>query len=506
MEAPKIEKLLTTYNFTDKNDLSRIKYIVIHYVGATGGAEANCKLFASKYLGASAHYFVGFNGEIWQSVEDEDVAWHCGAKTYKHPECRNTNSIGIEMCVRNKGDLSATSKDWYYEDATVESTIKLTKYLMEKYNIDVDHVIRHYDVTGKICGNPYVYNYTKHTWDDFKIAISSKDQTSNQGSSSNNTNNESNLTKIVGKSVATASQMVAYIKKVNPAIPQSVINMIPYYISEGETENIRGDISFCQSCIETGNYTFEGSAVTLDQNNFCGMGVIKRGMKGNSFETPQLGIRAQIQHLKAYGSTDSLVNDCIDPRFKYVKRGCAEYVEWLGIQENPNKVGWASGAGYGSKILNILNNVLNTNGSSETVPSTPSNTTLITSSTPNNTMYRVRKSWEDATSQKGAYKVLENAKKCADENPGYYVFDENGKIVYISKLIIAPYKVKVSINDLCIRTGPGTNYPKSGKHTGIGTFTIVEESLGEGASKWGLLKSYQPKRNGWISLDFCQKI
>ena len=87
MAAPKIEKLLTPYNFTNKDNAGRIKYIVIHYVGALGGAEANCKYYASKYLGASAHYFVGFNGEVWQSVEDEDIAWHCGASSYKHAEC-----------------------------------------------------------------------------------------------------------------------------------------------------------------------------------------------------------------------------------------------------------------------------------------------------------------------------------------------------------------------------------------------------------------------------------
>ena len=91
-----VNKLLTPFNFTDKNNVGRIKYIVIHYVGALGGAQANCKYYAGQYVGASAHYFVGFNGEIWQSVEDEDIAWHCGASSYKHAECRNSNSIGIE--------------------------------------------------------------------------------------------------------------------------------------------------------------------------------------------------------------------------------------------------------------------------------------------------------------------------------------------------------------------------------------------------------------------------
>ena len=81
-------------------------------------------------------------------------------------------------------------------------------------------------------------------------------------------------------------------------------------------EGVRGDIAFAQSCLETGNFSFAGSAVTLEQNNFCGMGVTANGLKGNSFSTAQLGIRAQVQHLKAYASTEPLKGECIDPRFK----------------------------------------------------------------------------------------------------------------------------------------------------------------------------------------------
>lgn len=165
-----INKLLTPYNH-NSGTADRIKYIVIHYVGALGGAEANCKYYAGGNRGASAHYFVGFEGEIWQSVEDRNIAWHCGAKAYKHPECRNDNSLGIEMCVRNKGSQAADSKDWYFEDATVKAAIELTKELMEKYNIPSDRVMRHFDVTGKICPNPYVYNHTEHTWEVFKAAL-----------------------------------------------------------------------------------------------------------------------------------------------------------------------------------------------------------------------------------------------------------------------------------------------------------------------------------------------
>lgn len=89
-------------------------------------------------------------------------------------------------------------------------------------------------------------------------------------------------------------------------------------------------------------------------------------------------------------------------------------------------------------------------------------------------MYRVRKSWEDAVSQKGAFHELENAKKCADANKGYAVFNTSGKQVY-PKTDFSPYLVEVTATDLNIRKGPGTNYGKTGKFTGKGVFTITEE-------------------------------
>lgn len=173
------------------------------------------------------------------------------------------------------------------------------------------------------------------------------------------------MLKIMGQARATADQMRAYIKKVNPSVPQSVIDMVPLYLSEGAAEGVRGDIGFAQSCLETGNFAFTGSAVTLSQNNFAGMGVTKTGETGNSFLSAQVGIRAQIQHLKAYACDNDLCQPIEDPRFLYVRRGSAPYVEWLGIQENPTHAGWAAGAGYGNKIINILNAILETGESEE---------------------------------------------------------------------------------------------------------------------------------------------
>ena len=121
--------------------------------------------------------------------------------------------------------------------------------------------------------------------------------------------------------------------------------------------------------------------------------------------------------------------------------------------------------------------------------------------------YRVRKAWSDSKSQKGAYKILSNAKKCADANPGYRVFDNNGVNIYIPNTSTqtasdVPFTVKVSISDLNIRKGPGTDYAKTGKFTGKGVFTILEVQSGQGASAgWGRLKSGA----GWISLDYAVK-
>lgn len=119
--------------------------------------------------------------------------------------------------------------------------------------------------------------------------------------------------------------------------------------------------------------------------------------------------------------------------------------------------------------------------------------------------YRVRETWGDAFSQKGAFKILDNAKNCADANPGYSVFDDNGKVVYVGKNTVSdvPFLVKVNITDLNIRKGPGTNYAKSGKYTGIGIFTIMEVRSGQGSTAgWGRLKSGA----GWISLDFTIRV
>lgn len=160
------------------------------------------------------------------------------------------------------------------------------------------------------------------------------------------------MTPIMGEAVLTESQMLKYLDSVYPDAPDVVKTLPAMYLEEGALEGVRGDIAFAQACLETGNFIFPSStAVKLEQWNFAGLGVTENGMTGNSFASPREGVRAQIQHLKAYATDEPLASECVDQRFSLVKRGSARYVEWLGIQENPEGLGWASGEDYGPHVL-----------------------------------------------------------------------------------------------------------------------------------------------------------
>lgn len=138
-----------------------ICYLVIHFTANDGDtAKNNADYFTNSNISTSAHYFVD-EKEVWQSVRDADIAWHCGTKgTYFHPYCRNANSIGIELCSRIKNGK------YYFQAGTVENAVQLARSLMQKYGIAPDHVVRHYDVTHKNCPAPFVENAA--AWQDFK--------------------------------------------------------------------------------------------------------------------------------------------------------------------------------------------------------------------------------------------------------------------------------------------------------------------------------------------------
>jgi N-acetylmuramoyl-L-alanine amidase len=143
---------------------SAIKYLVLHYTaGVKDTAKGNATYFANNVVKASAHYFVDEN-YIYQSVREGDTAYHVGAPKYRHPTCRNANAIGIEMCSDKDGAGS-----YIITAATVNNAVALTKELMAKYGIPAENVLRHYDVTGKVCPAPWVKDPAQ--WAAFKARL-----------------------------------------------------------------------------------------------------------------------------------------------------------------------------------------------------------------------------------------------------------------------------------------------------------------------------------------------
>lgn len=145
-----------------------IKYIVMHYTANDGDtAQNNADYFAGANRRASAHYFVDEN-EVVQSVRDTDAAWHCGGsiESDHHPLrgiCTNRNSLGVEMCSDIVGGKYVITAQ------TVDLAVQLVRQLMAKYRIPIDRVVRHYDVTGKACPEPWVRD--ESLWRKFKARL-----------------------------------------------------------------------------------------------------------------------------------------------------------------------------------------------------------------------------------------------------------------------------------------------------------------------------------------------
>ena len=154
-------------NYGGKRSNADIKYIVIHYTANDGDTdEGNGNYFANNIVGASAHYFVD-DDSITRSVPDDYIAWAVGGSKYKYTKggtfygkCTNTNSISVELCDTKKNGV------YDFTEATIKNAADLVKLLMKKYNVPVERVIRHYDVTGKVCPKPFVDD--EKAWKEFK--------------------------------------------------------------------------------------------------------------------------------------------------------------------------------------------------------------------------------------------------------------------------------------------------------------------------------------------------
>lgn len=172
-------------NYGGVRALNTIKYLVYHYTGNDGDTdESNGKHFHNHIVKASAHYFVD-DDSVTQSVPDNYIAYSVGGKCQSshHPlykVCTNSNSISIEMCDCFKNGVVEIT------DKTIENAIELGKVLMKKYNISIDHVIRHYDVNGKACPNCNGL-LNDATWNAFKSRLTGAPVSTPTPTQNNNT-------------------------------------------------------------------------------------------------------------------------------------------------------------------------------------------------------------------------------------------------------------------------------------------------------------------------------
>ena len=491
-----INKKLTGINHTAlKRTAASIEYIVIHYVGALGDAKANATYYASQKVGASADFFVGFAGDIWQGNDYYNYySWHCGGGYQSslpdggkfYGKCTNRNSIGIEMCVKKKSTktMNATDKDWYFEAATVNATAQLVAQLMRELSIDINHVIRHFDVNKKICPNPFVFNTGAYTWASFKSMVNHyagggepvsevkwyrvrktwADTKSQLGAYEVLENAKKNCP--VGYSVFDDTGKAVYtpVDAVSPAQPTKYPSGVPasksaYIEAVGaicrdlmaET-GILASVVTAQCCLETGYGLASDCKVLMDVNNLLGM---KTDLINNTWSqwsvwngqciekiTPEYkkGWVKQPDKFRCYPNYYDCIRDYEafllhvrnNKGYKYASiKGVTDPAAVIrririgtGTVNSPE--GYCTDPAYETKILKIIkdNNLTRFDANAS---KTPANAII--------DRYAVRHDINDKAHQLGLFHDLNNARKLADQNWGYKVFDiTTGKAVYEPKL------------------------------------------------------------------------
>lgn len=153
---------------------------------------------------------------------------------------------------------------------------------------------------------------------------------------------------IMGSGAMRQDRLVSFFLENNPAADRAKVSrMAGYYIDEASLEGVNADVAFVQMCLETGFLRF-GGLVTVEMNNFCGLGSIGAGQSGVSFPDERTGVRAHVQHLKGYATAEPLKLDAVDPRYRYINpKGKAPLVQGLSGT-------WAADTGYGAKLAGLL--------------------------------------------------------------------------------------------------------------------------------------------------------
>lgn len=337
----------------------KVKGVTIHNTNDLKNVEEDAEQYTratwpnANMNDARVHYYVD-DINAWQNLREDEVGWHAGDG--RKATGGNETTLSIEIIM----DGSGSKEDLKAE----ENGVLLAALLLKKHGLSVNELYTHNHWMGH--PDSIVQGARKNCplyilphWAQFKQKVAAKLTELNGGA----TTTETGKTEIMGKAKASAQQMALFARSKNaePQLPAcSLEQLAQFFLEEGEAEGVRGDVAFAQSLHETGFFKY-GGIVLPTQNNYAGIGALNGNATGQAatFPDPRTGVRAQIQHLKAYASTEPLVNACVDPRFSLVTRGSAPYVEWLGAADNPNGKGWAvPGSGYGVNVVKLLSQIM----------------------------------------------------------------------------------------------------------------------------------------------------
>ena len=467
-----------------------IDTITIHCYVGQASVESMGGWLCNPAAKASANYGIGVDGRIGMFVEEKDRSW-CSSSS-----SNDNRAITIE-CASDKTDPYAINDKVYNSliklcaDICKRNGIKELKWKADKSligQVDKQNMTVHRWFKNKACPGEYIYSRLGKIASEVNALLGSGSSTSTPTSG------------LQAKTLANLSEKEV-VEKIGPLCTK-----------DQKTSGIPAEVTMAQFILESG---YGKTDLAQNANNCFGM---KKTLSGNTWSgstwdgksiytkiTKECYDGVNFVDVPADFRKYPCVEDSIADHSAYLLgakngdkyryeglKGCSDYKKAIQIVKDG---GYATDPNYVSKICSIIERWDLTKYSAKN------------STTTEEVFYRVRKTWGDSSSQKGAFTSLENAKKCANSNPGYSVFDASGNKVYAGKQTgFAPYQVKVSSNYLNIRKGPGTDKAKTGKFTGIGVFTIVDEADGLGASKWGLLKSYEKNRDGWISLDYAKRV
>ena len=316
-----------------------------YYMNTSGARVSNCWT----WVGNSCYYFdkdgkMAVDTWIGDYYVNADGAWVPGQKKDDQKNDQNGSQNSNQNQTQTKAQWVNTSGRWWYRHADGSYTKSNWEYIDGQwYYFDKDGWM----TTGYQAVSGEWYYLQKSASPEGALTYTGV--TSIMGNSDLSSDKNTVVNKMVRMFQKSGRSYPA--DKLNAGGAGSIEAFCQIVYDEAVKEGVKPEIAFGQAMKETGYLQF-GGAVKIEQFNFAGLGATGGSVAGAQFSNVAEGIRAQVQHLKAYASKDGLTQETIDPRFNLVIRGSAPYVEWLGQKENPNGFGWATAWNYGISLMN----------------------------------------------------------------------------------------------------------------------------------------------------------